>query len=74
MAKAKQNATCERCAGTGILFAGLVKNKETFANEAIKVVICDHFDPETEENLAAIATMGIPLDIRNDGKPEQEPS
>ena len=57
------NYVCIRCADTGVLFAGLVKDEKR-NNLGISVVICDHFDDATEKTMEALAVTGLPLTVK----------
>ena len=56
--------SCLKCATTGVLFAGLVKDPENHNNLGISVVLCDHFDNATEATMNALATTGLPVSVK----------
>jgi hypothetical protein len=66
MSEEHSMASCNRCAGTGIVKASLVKNAETNNNEFIDVVLCSEYSDNTDKNLAALSAGG--LEVRVVGK------
>ncbi len=53
--------SCNSCCSTGILSATLIKDEEN-NNRSVRLVLCNHFDAETEDNIASIAATGIPIE------------
>ena len=56
-------ASCNRCAGTGIVKASLVKNAETNNNEFIDVVLCSEYSDNTDKNLLALSAGGLEVRV-----------